>query len=39
MMEGKIIGYTNVQGKLYAILATTKSVSIEETQSKSTEDV
>lgn len=38
-MENKQIGWVNVQGKLCAILATTKGVVIEETLSKSTEDV
>jgi hypothetical protein len=38
-MSSKVIGWTNIQGKLCVILSDTQKVTVEETLSKSTEDI
>ena len=38
MKEDKVIGYTNMFGKVYVLIGTKKGVVIEETEAKSTED-
>jgi len=37
--DKKVIGYTNLFGKVYAIVGTKKGIIVEETQAISTEDI